>query len=34
MMFMKHFEEIMQGYKCNFNTALQMYQRGTNWEDT
>jgi len=33
MMFMKHFEEIMQGFKCDFNTAMKMYQRGTNWED-
>lgn len=33
MMFMKIFEEIMQGYNCSLNTAMQMYQRGTVWED-
>ena len=32
-MFMKIFEEIMQGYNCSLNTAMQMYQRGTVWED-
>jgi len=30
---MNHFEEIMKGYKCSLNTAIQMYQRGTAWED-
>ena len=30
---MKIFEEIMQGYNCSLNTAMQMYQRGTVWED-
>jgi len=33
MMFMLIFEEIMQGYNCSLNTAMQMYQRGTVWED-
>ena len=33
MMFMKMFEEIMQEYNCSLNTAMQMYQRGTVWED-
>ena len=32
MMFMQVFEEIMEGYQCNLNTAIQMYQRGTVWE--
>jgi hypothetical protein len=32
-MFMIHFEEIMQGFKCDFNTAMQLHQRGTVWED-
>lgn len=33
MMFMKHFEEIMKGFSCDFNTAVKLYQRGTVWED-
>ena len=33
MLFMNHFEEIMKGFKCDFNTAVKMYQRGTHWED-
>lgn len=33
MLFLKHFEEIMRGYKCDLNKAIQMYQRGTAWED-
>ena len=32
-MFIKVFEEIMKGYGCSFNTAMQLYQRGTIWED-
>jgi hypothetical protein len=33
MMFIKHFEEIMEGFDCNLNTAIQLYKRGTVWED-
>jgi hypothetical protein len=33
MMFLNHFDEIMKGFKCDFNTAIQLYQRGTVWED-
>ncbi len=33
MLFMDIFEEIMKGYKCSLNTAIQMYQRGTAWEE-
>ena len=32
MMFIKHVEQIMEGFNCSFNTAFQMYQRGTAWE--
>ena len=32
MMFMMHFTEIMEGFDCDFNTAMQLYQRGTVWE--
>ena len=27
------FEEIMDGFDCDLNTAIQLYQRGTVWED-
>tara|TARA_R100000935_G_scaffold8348_1_gene17606 strand:+ start:156 stop:341 length:186 start_codon:yes stop_codon:yes gene_type:complete len=33
MMFMAAFEEIMEGFGCDLNTAIQLYQRGTVWED-
>lgn len=33
MMFMICFEEIMEGFGCDLNTAIQLYQRGTIWED-
>jgi len=33
MMFMVAFEEIMEGFNCDLNTAIQLYQRGTIWED-
>jgi hypothetical protein len=33
MLFMQMFEEIMRGYNCSLNTAMQMYQKGTVWED-
>lgn len=33
MMFIEHFEEIMRSFGCDFNSAMQMYQRGTVWED-
>jgi hypothetical protein len=33
MLFMQMFEEIMEGYGCSLNTAMQMYQKGTVWED-
>ena len=33
MMFMVAFEEIMDGFNCDLNTAIQLYQRGTIWED-
>ncbi len=33
MMFMIAFEEIMEGFGCDLNTAIQLYQRGTVWED-
>lgn len=32
-MFITHFEEIMSGFGCSFNTAVQLAQRGTVWED-
>jgi hypothetical protein len=32
MTFMVIFEEIMEAYQCDLNTAMQMYQRGTTWE--
>ena len=32
MLFMEHFEEIMRGFNCDFNTAIKLYQRGTVWE--
>jgi len=33
MMFMEHFFIIMEGFDCDFNTAVQLAQRGTTWED-
>lgn len=33
MMFMVVFEEIMEGFSCDLNTAMQLYKRGTIWED-
>ncbi len=33
MSFIEHFEVIMRGWPCDFNKAIQMYQRGTCWED-
>ena len=33
MLFMKHFKIIMDAYDCDLNTAMQMYQRGTIWEE-
>lgn len=37
MYFMNVFEQIMYGSfgntRCNFNQAMQLYQRGTSWED-
>jgi len=33
MTFMILFEEIMDGFNCDLNTAMQLYQRGTIWED-
>jgi len=33
MMFMVAFEEIMEGFGCDLNTAIQLYQRGTIWEE-
>lgn len=33
MMFMEMFEEIMRAYNCSLNTAIQMYQKGTVWEE-
>jgi len=32
-MFMEMFEEIMRAYDCSLNTAIQMYQKGTVWEE-
>lgn len=32
-MFMEMFEEIMRAYNCSLNTAIQMYQKGTVWEE-
>jgi len=32
MQFMTIFEEIMESFGCDLNTAMQMYQRGTIWE--
>jgi len=32
MMFMDHLDCIMEGFGCDFNTAFQLYQRGTVWE--
>jgi len=33
MMFIIHLKEIMIGFDCDFNTAMQLYKRGTTWED-
>jgi len=33
MMFMEVFTEIMEGFDCDLNTAIQLYKRGTVWED-
>jgi len=33
MLFMNHFKMIMEGFDCDLNTAIQLYQRGTIWED-
>jgi len=33
MMFMEVFVEIMEGFDCDLNTAIQLYKRGTIWED-
>lgn len=30
---MEMFEEIMRAYNCSLNTAIQMYQKGTVWEE-
>lgn len=30
---MEMFEEIMRAYDCSLNTAIQMYQKGTVWEE-
>jgi len=32
-MFMEMFEEIMRAYDCSLNKAIQMYQKGTVWEE-
>jgi hypothetical protein len=33
MYIIDHIECIMQGFDCDLNTAIQLYQRGTVWED-
>jgi hypothetical protein len=33
MLFIAHLEEIMEGFSCDLNTAMQLYKRGTEWED-
>jgi hypothetical protein len=33
MMIIKHIESIMEGFDCDINTAMQLYKRGTVWED-
>ena len=32
-MFLEHFKIIMEGFDCDFNTAMQLSARGTVWED-
>lgn len=33
MMIIEHLTMIMQGFECDMNTAMQLYKRGTIWED-
>jgi hypothetical protein len=33
VMVINHVEMIMEGFDCDFNTAMQLYQRGTSWEN-
>ena len=33
MMIIEHIQQIMDGFKCDLNTAMQLYKRGTVWED-
>jgi len=33
MLIIKHIECIMEGFECDMNTAIQLYKRGTIWED-
>jgi hypothetical protein len=33
MMIIQHIETIMDSFGCDFNQAVQRYQRATVWED-
>lgn len=33
MLIIDHVISIMEGFDCDFNTAMQLYQRGTSWEN-
>ena len=33
MMIIEHIQLIMESFDCNLNTAMQLYKRGTFWED-